>query len=148
MSDDETNTSDATATMPSNWWATPPSGWDDVSEATFAAWKPDQWAAVVLDAATAQRAMAFGYGSRAAYGTERAWDDVEDHVKADWRESGAEAEVPWDDVSEAVKAGWTAASPAVPGGRPDAPVLAPARFDTPAEPGEHPVPGGRPDRHT
>ena len=72
------NASEAARTMPSNWWSTPTPG------------------------PVALRAMEFGYGSRAAYGTHRAWEDLEGHLRSDWRESGGESECPWDEVGARV----------------------------------------------
>ncbi len=131
-----------------NWWSTTPDGWADVSEATFDGWQPDQWAPQALGAMTALEAMAFGFGSRAAYGSESAWEDVQERVKADWRESGGERAHEWEHVLDAVKTGWIAGGVAPqPAALPDANPAPVAYVDAPTEPIEHHVPGGRPDRH-
>jgi|HubBroStandDraft_6_1064221.scaffolds.fasta_scaffold159587_4 hypothetical protein len=61
-------------------------------------------------------AMAFGHGARHAYREFQVWSDkLEAMLRADWKETGHDAECAWTKVSAAVKHGWQrgAAQPAV-----------------------------------
>jgi hypothetical protein len=93
------------------WWSTTPVGWADVSESLYARWRHHGNSEPWLEKDVVEGAMAFGYGSRTAYGELLPWKELESQLEADWKESGREPEHAWRNVFHAIKFGWSAAKP-------------------------------------
>jgi len=133
-----------------SWWASPAVGWSENSDATYKHYHRYTRSKNKLDAELALVALAFGYGSRSAYGKYRAWDDLVEQLAADWRMAGFDSENPWDTAEKAVKAGWAAAGASAEQPSPESTSLDEPHVEEPhagalAEVPEHDVPGGRPD---
>jgi hypothetical protein len=71
-------------------------------------------------------AIAFGYGAREAYRDFQDWGDkLEAVLRADWKETGHDAECAWTRVSGAVRHGWERARNAPPAAVPGPGATAP-----------------------
>jgi hypothetical protein len=96
-----------------------PAWWTDSLETSWGKVKAEViqgWEKIVQgDKKLAQRvdaeAMAFGYGAHHAYRDFQVWGDkLEAMLRADWKETGHDAECAWTRVSAAVKHGWERAA--------------------------------------
>jgi hypothetical protein len=78
-------------------------------------------------------AMAFGHGARQVYREFQVWSDqLETMLRADWKETGHDAECAWAKVSAAVKHGWQGAA-----GATQQPAVARPALVEPAAPDVH-----------
>jgi len=107
-----------------------PAWWTDSLETSWGKVKAEAtqgWEKIVQgDKKLAQRvdeeAMAFGYGARQAYRDVQVWGEkLEAMLRADWKETGHDAECTWARVSAAVRHGWERTAVA---GQPTPPAIA------------------------
>jgi hypothetical protein len=96
-----------------------PAWWTDSLETSWGKVKTEaaqDWGVIVeREKGFAKRvdveAIAFGYGAREAYRDFKGWgDEIEALLRADWKETGHDAECVWAKVSAAVRHGWERAS--------------------------------------
>ena len=90
------------------WWTDSlETSWNGVKAEAIAGWDKVVGTQRKLDKGIAEEAIAFGHGARQVYQKIEVWgSELEDKLKADWKEAGGDAERAWDKVSAAVRHGW------------------------------------------
>ena len=91
-----------------SWWTEHVEGsWNKVKVEALADWKKVVASEKKIENKVDEQALAFGHGAREAYHKLEHWSgELENKLKADWKETTTEAESAWDKVSTTVKHGW------------------------------------------
>ena len=94
------------------WWTESfETSWKKARAEVMADWDKVVAGEKKLEHSIAEEALAFGHGARDAYRKMEVWgSELEDKLKADWKETGHDAASAWDKVSAAVKQGWERAA--------------------------------------
>lgn len=97
------------------WWTDENElSWRGVKESLFQNWDRMVEESRKLERRLTEEAMAVGHGARRAYQKAEQWgEELESHLRRDWKAVSREADDTWDKVKDAVKHGWENTRPVV-----------------------------------
>jgi len=90
------------------WWTDSlETSWNNVKAEVIRDWDKLVVGETELEHRVDHEAVAFGFGARYAFHDFKVWGaEVEELLKADWKETGHDAQRAWDEIRAAARHGW------------------------------------------